>query len=126
MDEIKIENYSIIDRTLYSIHKYDGKEEVDLAGYDMGARVSIVKWLDDKNFIAKVPSRNVLCGARGMGMVFPFPTKYFLAKIYDEEIPKSWNCWNGYLKFTHEMSCGRNWKEGLKKLEETWKNQKQS
>ena len=77
----------------------------------------IVKWLDEKHFILKLKSRNVLCGARGCGMVFPFPTAYYLVEILDEQIPKEWNAWQGYATFTHEIKPGRQWKKAIEKLE---------
>ena len=84
---IKIET-SIWDNLLYEIWKNrEGKEEIRFAGVDMGNRTYLVKWIDDKTFIAKTPSCNVLCGARGCGMVYPFPTKYILCKIDSTPLP---------------------------------------
>lgn len=115
---IKIET-SIWDNLLYEIWKNrKGKEEVRFAGVDMGNRTYLVKWIDDKTFIAKTPSCNVLCGARGCGMVFPFPTKYILCKIDPNPLPKDYTAWTGRLTITHEMTCGRQWKDGIKQLEE--------
>jgi hypothetical protein len=114
----------IIKDTLYHIWKDDkGREEIKFAGYDMGNRTYIVKHLDDKHFICKVPSCNVLCGARGCGMVFPFGTKYFLARISDEKLPSDWNAWTGYVSLTHEIRAGRKWKEGIAILEKIWKGE---
>ena len=116
--KIKIEK-SMWGRLLYELWKNrDGKEEIRFSGIDMGNRTYVVKWIDDKTLIAKVPSCNVLCGARGCGMVYPFPTKYYLLKIDPEPIPKEWNAWTGRLTITHEMTCGRQWKDGIKQLEE--------
>jgi hypothetical protein len=122
--QLKAEN-PLISRVLYSIRKYPtGEEEIRISGYDMGARMYIVKWLDSKNAIVKRRSTNVLCGARGCGMVFPFPTKYYLVKILDEQIPSNWNAWTGYCNFTHEIEAGRNWKKGIEILKEIYKNGK--
>ena len=116
--EIKIEK-SLMGKCLYQLWKNrEGKEELHFAGYDMGNRTYVVKWIDDKTLIAKTPSCNVLCGARGCGMVFPFPTKYYLLKIDSEPIPKEWNAWTGRIIFLNEMTCGRQWKDGIKQLEE--------
>lgn len=121
---LKVED-PIIKDTLYHIWiNYDGKEEVKFAGYDMGNRVYVVKHLDDKHFIAKVPSCRVLCGARGCGMVFPFGTKYYLARISDEKIPAEWNSWTGKVSLTHEIRGGRQWKLAIAILEEIWKGEK--
>jgi hypothetical protein len=114
---IEVSGFTIIDKTLYKIYQYKDYEEMAVSGYDMGSRIRVVKWLSKKTLIVKVPGHSTLCGARGMGMVFPFPTSYYLAEIYDEEIPKTWNCWHGYVRFTHEVKCGRKWKEGIKILE---------
>jgi len=115
-----------IKRALYGIRKYsDGKEEIYISGYDMGARIYIVKWLDPKNAVVKRRSTNVLCGAKGCGMVFPFPTRYYLVKILDDQqIQSSWNLWNGYCSFTHEIEAGRQWKRGIEILENIYKNGK--
>jgi len=122
---LKVED-PIIKDTLYHIWtNYDGKEEVKFAGYDMGNRVYVVKHLDDKHFIAKVPACRVLCGARGCGMVFPFGTKYYLARISDEKIPAEWNSWTGKVSLTHEIRGGRQWKLAIAILEEIWKGEKQ-
>lgn len=115
--EIIVNDYSIINHTLYKIFKTLSGEEIILAGYNLGGRIKIVKWLSDKKLILKVSFCKVLCGARGCGMVFDFPTKYYLGLIEDEKIPKDWNAWDGYIHFTHEMECGRYWREGLKILE---------
>lgn len=116
----------IIKNTPYRIWTDDkGREEIKFAGYDMGNRVYVVKHLDEKHFIAKVPACKVLCGARGCGMVFPFGTKYFLARISDEKIPTDWNAWTGYISLTHEIRAGRQWKEGISILEEIWKGEKE-
>jgi hypothetical protein len=120
---MKVED-PIIKDTLYHIWKDDkGREEIKFAGYDMGNRTYIVKHLDEKHFICKVPSCNVLCGARGCGMVFPFGTKYFLARISDEKLPSDWNAWTGYVSLTHEIRAGRKWKEGIAILEGIWKGE---
>ncbi len=123
MEELKVED-PIIKNTLYRIWtNYDGKEEVKFAGYDMGNRTYIVKHLDDKHFICKVPASRVLCGARGCGMVFPFGTKYYLARISDEKLPADWNAWTGKLSLTHEISPGRRWKDAIAIFEEIWKGE---
>jgi hypothetical protein len=113
-----------IKEVLYGIWtNHDGKEEMKISGYDMGNRMYVVKHLDEKHFIAKVPSSKVLCGARGCGMVFPFNTKYYLARISDEKIPAEWNAWMGKLSLTHEIQAGRKWKEGIAILEEIRKGE---
>ena len=123
-DPMATEN-PLIRNVLYRIVKdRDGKEEIGISGYDMGARMYIVKWLDEKNFIVKRRSCNVLCGARGCGMVYPFPTQYYLVKILDEQIPKDWNAWQGYATFTTEMEPGRQWKKGIEKLEQIYQDGK--
>ena len=115
----------IIKDTLYHLWlDHEGKEEINLSGYDMGNRMYIVKHLDEKHFIAKVPACRVLCGARGCGMVFPFNTKYYLARISDAGIPPEWNTWTGRLSLTHEIRAGRKWKDGIAILEEIWKGEK--
>lgn len=114
----------IIKNVLYHIWMNDeGKEEMKISGYDMGNRMYVVKHLDEKHLIVKVPGAKVLCGARGCGMVFPFNTKYYLARISDEKIPKEWNAWTGNLGLTHEIRCGRKWKDGIAILEEIWKGE---
>ena len=123
-DLMKVQN-PMIRNNLYRIWKNEkGKEEINISGYDMGNRIYVVKHLDEKHFIVKVPSHSTLCGARGCGMVFPFETKYYLALISDEKIPIEWNLWTGYLSFTHEIKAGKKWKEGIAILEEIWKNGK--
>lgn len=125
-DPMKVQN-PLMKRVLYRIRK-DEKygEEVGISGYDMGARMYIVKWLDEKHFILKLRSRNVLCGARGCGMVFPFPTAYYLVEILDEEIPKEWNAWKGYATFTHEMHPGRQRKPAIEKLTQIYEDSKKN
>jgi len=115
-EDIKISNHSIVNKTLYAFNK--NKDEIYLAGFDMGGRIKVVKWLSDKRLILKVGNHDTLCGARGNGMVWPFPTEYYLAEILDEKIPENWNAWDGYIKFTNEMTCGRKWRKGIKMLEE--------
>lgn len=123
--EMRVE-HSLMDNVLYKIFtNHQGKEEVNISGYDMGNRAYMVKYLDEKHFIFKVPSCRVLCGARGCGMVFPFSTKYYLARILDEKIPDGWNAWTGRASVTHEISPGRKWKDGIAILEEIWKGEKQ-
>ena len=125
-DPMKVEN-PLIKRVLYRIRKDDKYgEEVGISGYDMGARMYIVKWLDEKHFILKRKSCNVLCGARGCGMVYPFPTAYFLVEILDEQIPKEWNVWKGYATFTHEMHPGRQWKPAIEKLEKIYEDSRKN
>jgi len=115
--------YAGIENVLYQIRKdIDGKEEFFISGYDMGARMYITKWLDDKNLIIKRENANVLCGARGCGMVFGFPTVYYLVKLSDKKIPEGWNRWKGYCSFTKEIEAGRQWKKGIEILEEIYKN----
>jgi hypothetical protein len=114
----------IIKGVLYDLWvDHDGKEEIKISGYDMGNRMYVVKHLDEKHFIAKVPSSKVLCGARGCGMVFSFNTKYYLARISDEKIPAEWNSWCGKLSLTHEIRAGKKWKDGIALLEEIWKGE---
>jgi hypothetical protein len=124
LNEIKINNYTIVNKALFKIHKYDNYEEMIISGYDMGNRIRIVKYLSYNALIVKVPSCKVLCGARGCGMVFPFPTKYYLARILDGKLPEGWNNWKGYIKFSHEMECGRKWKDGIKMLENIYNENK--
>jgi len=122
---LKVES-AMIDNTLYHLWVDDkGREELNFAGYDMGNRVYIVKHLDEKHFIAKVPACRVLCGARGCGMVFPFGTKYYLARISDEKLPADWNAWTGRVSLTHEIRGGRQWKLAIAILEEIWKGEKE-
>jgi hypothetical protein len=124
IDQLMKVEPSIIDNVLYHIWiNSDGKEEVKISGYDMGNRMYVVKHLDDKHFIAKVPSHKTLCGARGCGMVYDFNTKYYLARISDEKIPLEWNAWTGRLYITHEVYAGRKWKDGIALLEEIWKDE---
>ena len=125
-NEIKIEPYIHIEKARYGIHKYDNYEEMFLAGYDMGNRIRIVKWLSDKALIVKVPSCRVLCGARGCGTVFTFPTKYYLAKIHDDKLPEGWSNYKGYVTFSHGLECGKKWKDGIKMLENIYAEQQKS
>jgi hypothetical protein len=124
---MKIEKDTLVKNALFKSQKYiyNGKEveEIFVAGYDFGNRVYVVKWINNKSFIVKVSSCNVLCGARGMGMVMPFPTKYYLGEINDWVVPAGWTNWNGHLTFTHMMECGRQWKKGLIELEKLVKNE---
>ncbi len=116
---------SLMDNLLYNTWiDFEGKEEMRVSGYDMGNRMYIVKHLDEKHFIAKVPGHKTLCGARGCGMVFDFGTKYYLARISDEKIPAEWNAWVGKLSITHEVCVGRKWKSGIILLEEIWEEKK--
>lgn len=121
---IKIET-SIIGVTPYKIWKNnDGKEELKFAGHDMGNRIYVVKWLDEKTLIVKVPNKRVLCGARGMGNVTDFPTNYYICQITDDVLPSTWNAWSGKIDVMNEMTCGRQWKKGIAELEEFWKQKK--
>jgi hypothetical protein len=127
-DPMKVED-PLIKRVLYRLH-FDTqlqKTEMGISGYDMGGRMYIVKWLGNMEYcIVKRRSCNVLCGARGCGMVFPFPTAYYLVKILDEKIPAEWNAWNGYASFTHEMHPGRQWKPAIEKLEKIYEDSKKN
>ena len=126
IDPMKTQN-PLIKRVLYRIRKDDTYgEEFGISGYDMGARMYVVKWLDEKHCIVKRRSCNVLCGARGCGMVSSFPTAYYLVEILDEQIPKEWNAWNGYATFTHEMEPGRKWKKGIEKLTQIYEDSRKN
>lgn len=126
-DPMKTED-PLIRRVLYRLGFDTGlqKQEFSISGYDMGARMYIVKWLGTEACIIKRRSCNVLCGARGCGMVYPFPTAYYLVKILDEQIPKDWNAWHGYATFTHEMKPGKQWKKAIEKLEQIYQDGKKS
>ena len=116
---IKIEN-AWIGLVLYGTRMDGKKEELYISGYDMGNRIYVVKHLDDKYFIAKVSSHSTLCGARGCGMVDWFPTSYYLVRKEDTELEPGWKNWKGRITFLLQMSCGRNWKQGLVELEKKY------
>ena len=116
---IKIEK-AWLGTVLYGISKNTKKEEIYISGYDMGNRIYVVKHLDEKYWIVKVPSHRTLCGARGMGMVFDCSTSYYLMRIEEDELEPGWNNWKGRATFLYEMACGRNWKQGLVELEKKY------
>jgi hypothetical protein len=127
-DPMKVED-PLIKRVLYrlSFDEQLQKTEIGISGYDMGARMYIVKWLGNMDAcIVKRRSCNVLCGARGCGMVYGFPTAYYLVKILEEKIPKEWNAWVGLATFTHEMKPGKQWKKAIEKLEQIYEDSKKN
>jgi len=112
--ELKIEK-SIIGEIMFHFSK--DKSETYISGWDLGGRIYVVERISDNRIILKVKNCNVLCGARGCGMVMDFPTKYYLGKILDKQPPEGYN-WDGYIDIYREGQFGRNWKQGINQLKQ--------
>lgn len=108
---------SILGKVIYKFSD-DNKNEIFITEWNLGGRIYIVKWLIQNRVILKVKNNKVLCGARGLGMVWSFPTKYYLAEILENKLPDGWNHWHGYMNIIYEGEFGRNWKKGIKELEQ--------
>lgn len=97
------------------------KNELNFSGHDMGGRIYIVR--EYPNYIiAKRPYCKVLCGARGMGMVFEFPTEYYLLKIIKKASGEKLSIYGFRNDGEAEMiSCyefGLEWRKGIELLEQ--------